>query len=111
MLCSRRGTASTGSALGHSLISGHEQPVFLAVLAAALAFGTAWRSIAGANAIPARSARCAAADGRQLSDHIRAGQSAHTGTMMLAMFSGFGIPAAAVGLSSSLPGASGGLMR
>jgi hypothetical protein len=37
--------AFTRAALGHSLISGHQQPVFLAVLAATLAFGILWRAL------------------------------------------------------------------
>jgi hypothetical protein len=36
---------------GHSLISGYEQPVFLAVLAAALAFEVAWRCVCGTGAL------------------------------------------------------------
>jgi hypothetical protein len=68
--------AFTGAALSHSLISGHEQPVFLA---ATLPFGMLWRSIAGTSAIRARSARCVAAEHRQASDEIRAGQSARPG--------------------------------
>jgi uncharacterized membrane protein YfcA len=43
--------AFTGAALGHSLISGYEQPVFLAVLIVALVFETAWRCVFGTNAI------------------------------------------------------------
>lgn len=43
--------AFTGAALGHSLISGYEQPVFLAVLIVALVFETAWRGACGTNAI------------------------------------------------------------
>jgi len=35
--------AFTGAALGHSLIGGYEQPVFLAVLAAGLVFEAVWR--------------------------------------------------------------------
>ena len=37
--------------LGRSLISGYEQPVFLAVLAAAVVFEIAWRLARGSNAI------------------------------------------------------------
>jgi hypothetical protein len=43
--------AFTGAALGHSLIGGYEQPVFLAVLAAGLGFETVWRWWRGTNAI------------------------------------------------------------
>ena len=43
--------AFTGAALGHSLISGYEQPVFLAVLAAGLVFEAAWSWLRGSNAI------------------------------------------------------------
>jgi hypothetical protein len=56
--------AFTEAALGHSLISGYEQPVFLAVLAAALAFETAWRRVRGTNAITPRIARRAAGKGQ-----------------------------------------------
>jgi hypothetical protein len=40
-----------GAVLGHSLINGYEQPVFLAVLAAALAFEAAWRWVRGTSAV------------------------------------------------------------
>ena len=40
-----------GAGLGHSLIGGYEQPVFLAVLAAALAFEAAWRWTRGTSAV------------------------------------------------------------
>ena len=43
--------AFTGAALGHSLISGNEQPVFLVVLAAAVVFEIGWRLARGSNAI------------------------------------------------------------
>ncbi len=43
--------AFTGAALGHSLIGGYEQPVFLAVLAAGLVFEAAWSRLRGSNAI------------------------------------------------------------
>ena len=43
--------AFTGAALGHSLIGGYEQPVFLAVLAAAVVFEVGWRLARGSNAI------------------------------------------------------------
>jgi hypothetical protein len=46
--------AFTGAALGHSLISGYEQPVFLAVLIVALVFETVWRGACGTNAIARR---------------------------------------------------------
>jgi len=46
-----------GAALGHSLISGYEQPVFLAVLAAALVFEAGWRLARRTNAIAARTAQ------------------------------------------------------
>jgi hypothetical protein len=48
--------AFSGALLGHSLIAGYEQLVFLAVLAAALAFETIWRWACGTNAIAAGSA-------------------------------------------------------
>ena len=43
--------AFTEAALGHSLIAGYEQPVFLAVLAAGLVFEAAWRWLRGTNAV------------------------------------------------------------
>lgn len=43
--------AVTGAALGHSLIGGNEQPVFLAVLAAAVVFEVGWRLARGSSAI------------------------------------------------------------
>jgi hypothetical protein len=43
--------AFTGAVLGHSLIGGYEQPVFLAVLAAAVVFEVAWRLASGSKAI------------------------------------------------------------
>jgi len=43
--------AFTGAALGHSLIGGYEQPVFLAVLAAGLVFEAVWRWLRGTNAV------------------------------------------------------------
>jgi hypothetical protein len=46
-----------GAVLGHSLIGGYEQPVFLAVLAAALIFEAAWRLARRTNAIAARTAQ------------------------------------------------------
>lgn len=49
--------AFTGAGLGHSLIGGYEQPVFLAVLAAALAFECAWRRARGTSAITASTAK------------------------------------------------------
>jgi hypothetical protein len=43
--------ALTGAALGHSVIAGYEQPVFLAVLAAGLIFEAAWFCACGTNAV------------------------------------------------------------
>jgi hypothetical protein len=43
--------AFTGAALGHSLIGGNEQPVFLVVLAAAVVFEVGWRLAHGSSAI------------------------------------------------------------
>lgn len=43
--------AFSGAGLGHSLIGGYEQLVFLAVLAAALAFEAAWRWARGTSAV------------------------------------------------------------
>ena len=43
--------AFTEAALGHSLIGGYEQPVFLAVLAAGLVFEAVWRWLRGTSAI------------------------------------------------------------
>ena len=43
--------AVTGAALGHSLIGGNEQLVFLAVLAAAVVFEVGWRLARGSSAI------------------------------------------------------------
>jgi hypothetical protein len=40
-----------GAALGHSLISGYEQPVFLAVLAASVLFECGWSTARGTNAL------------------------------------------------------------
>jgi hypothetical protein len=50
-----------GAVLGHSLISGYEQPVFLAVLAAALVFEAAWRWARGTSAVAAGTAQRGAA--------------------------------------------------
>jgi hypothetical protein len=46
--------AFTGAGLGRSVIGGYEQPVFLAVLAAAIAFECGWRWARGTNAITAK---------------------------------------------------------
>jgi hypothetical protein len=43
--------AFTGAALGHSLIGGYEQPVFLAVLAASVLFEFGWSRARGTNAL------------------------------------------------------------
>jgi len=43
--------AFTGAALGHSLIAGDEQPVFLAVLAASVLFEFGWTKARGTNAV------------------------------------------------------------
>ncbi len=43
--------AFTGAGLGHSLIGGDEQPVFLGVLAAAVLFEAVWRLARGTNSI------------------------------------------------------------
>ena len=43
--------AFTGAALGHSLIGGYEQPVFLAVLAASVLFECGWSKARGTNAV------------------------------------------------------------
>jgi uncharacterized membrane protein YgcG len=43
--------AFTGAVLGHSLIGGNEQPVFLVVLAAAVVFEAGWRLARGSSAI------------------------------------------------------------
>jgi len=43
--------AFAGAALGHSLISGYEQPVFLAVLAASVLFECGWSTARGTNAL------------------------------------------------------------
>lgn len=43
--------AFAGTGVGHSLISGYEQPVFLAVLGAALAFEIVWRRARGTGAL------------------------------------------------------------
>ena len=43
--------AFAGAVVGHSLIGGYEQPVFLVVLAAAIVFEVAWRLARGSNAI------------------------------------------------------------
>jgi hypothetical protein len=48
--------AFTEAALGHSLIGGDEQPVFLAVLAAGLVFEVVWRCLRGTNAVGRRHA-------------------------------------------------------
>ena len=50
-----------GAVLGHSLINGYEQPVFLAVLAVALAFEAAWRWARGTSAVAADAAQRGAA--------------------------------------------------
>jgi hypothetical protein len=49
------GLAFTGAALGHSLISGYEQPVFLAVLFASVVFECGWSLARGSNAVGCRS--------------------------------------------------------
>jgi hypothetical protein len=46
--------AFVGAGLGHSVIGGYEQPVFLGVLVTALAFEGVWRSARGTNAVTAR---------------------------------------------------------
>jgi hypothetical protein len=43
--------AFAGAALGHSLIGGYEQPVFLAVLAASVLFEYGWSRARGTNAL------------------------------------------------------------
>jgi hypothetical protein len=43
--------AFAGAGVGHSLISGYEQPVFLAVLGAVLAFEIVWRCVRGTGAL------------------------------------------------------------
>jgi len=43
--------AFTGAGLGHSVIGGYEQPVFLAVLGAALGFEAVWRCVRGTSAL------------------------------------------------------------
>jgi|SRR5579859_1732886 len=45
------GVAFTGAGLGHSLIAGYEQPVFLGVLAAAVVFEIVWSQARGTNSI------------------------------------------------------------
>ena len=47
--------AFVGAGLGHSVIGGHEQSVFLGVLVAALAFEGVWCLTRGTNAVMARS--------------------------------------------------------
>jgi hypothetical protein len=54
--------AFTGAAVGHSLIGGYEQPVFLAVLAIAVAFEVAWHLARRTNSVGA-SARGGTAGG------------------------------------------------
>lgn len=49
--------AFVGAGLGHSLIAGYEQPVFLGVLGAAVVFEVAWNLARGTNSI---GAACAA---------------------------------------------------
>lgn len=46
--------AFTGAVLGHSLISGYEQPVFLAVLVASVVFEVGWSLARGSNAVVRR---------------------------------------------------------
>lgn len=48
--------AFTEADIGHSVIAGDEQPVFLAVLAAALIFEAAWSCVRGTNAVTLRAA-------------------------------------------------------
>ena len=43
--------AFAGAGVGHSLIGGYEQPVFLAVLGVALAFEAVWRCVRGTGAL------------------------------------------------------------
>jgi hypothetical protein len=47
--------AFAGTGLGHSVIGGYEQPVFVGVLVTALAFECVWRAARGTNAVTARS--------------------------------------------------------
>jgi len=47
--------AFAGAGIGHSVIGGYEQPVFLGVLLAALAFEGVWRLARGTNAVLLRS--------------------------------------------------------
>jgi hypothetical protein len=49
--------AAIGAVRGRSLIAGHEQPVFLAILLVALAFECGWRLARGTNAIGGGRAR------------------------------------------------------
>jgi hypothetical protein len=60
--------AFAGAAAGHSLISGYEQPVFLAVLAAALAFEAAWRWARGTSALGFPAAHPNGDQGRQTAE-------------------------------------------
>ena len=46
--------AFAGAAGGHSLIGGYEQPAFVGMLVAGIAFETAWRRRRGTNALTAR---------------------------------------------------------
>jgi hypothetical protein len=47
--------AFAGAGLGHSVIGGYEQPVFVGVLVAAVAFESVWCAVRGTNAVTARS--------------------------------------------------------
>jgi hypothetical protein len=49
--------ALTGTVLGHSLIGGYEQPVFLAVLVASVLFEVGWSLARGSNAVGPRDYR------------------------------------------------------
>jgi hypothetical protein len=62
-----------GAGLGHSLIGGYEQPVFLAVLAAALAFEATWRWARGTSAVAPGAARPRGREGHRPRDLPYAG--------------------------------------
>ena len=56
--------AFVGAGLGHSVIGGYEQPVFVGVFVTALAFEGVWRAARGTNAVTARSQQVSRSRGK-----------------------------------------------
>jgi hypothetical protein len=87
--------AFTGAGLGRSLIGGYEQPVFLAVLAAAIVFEVAWRRARGSSAIGCGSRGGSPGDREPGADHELTGD--------LASYPEFASPPAGPSSSSAGP--------